>query len=351
MLYGLVVIIPYVVLHDIWRSDGSVIIIDLILLLVPFFCILFIANVNLNLPECSFFSEKMVVWMIFMVSILAVLLLLLRQPLTASFSLDDAYIRRLEARDIYGAGTFQAYISSMVMNSALPLFTFLGIFQRRVIYLLVGFILYLVFFYIFGVKAPVLYMIFAGLFACFVKINNGVGYFYLSIYYLFISCFSFAWLEFFLFDNSFVEDYLIRRLFYVPSYLIGAYFNFIDSDIFSWVSGLLVPTSKSISFYIGEDFLGLPGTNANTNTFLYYLAQYGFFGYVFIILLVGFFVLFLNSLRFKSEVFVFLLLMFSVLILEQSATTTLLSSGIGVLAFLFYFAKTSKVSESAGVKK
>jgi hypothetical protein len=226
------------------------------------------------------------------------------------------------------------------MNGLLPLMVFIGILRRKFAYILTGLIFYVVVYYLYGVKAPVLYMLFSGGFAYFLRRSSGFAAFYKSIYYMLLSIFIFAWIEFWVFDYSLVEDFVVRRIYYVGSYLIGAYFDALSSTDFSWMSGLVIEGPASM--YIGEDFLGLPGANANTNTFLYFLLQYGIFGYLFSIALVGVVLLLLNSLRSKSDVFVFLSLMYAVLVLEQSATTALLSSGIGVISTFFFFSCVNK---------
>lgn len=340
LLYGLIVIVPYSVFPDIWGRGNGTVVFNLILVAAPFFCVLFICGMELKLPKFSIARESLIEKIILLVSVLTVVMLLLNRPESASFSFADSYTRRIEARDVYGTGSVQSYLSAMVMNGVLPVLVFIGVFWRRMIFLLIGFFLYLGFFYIYGVKAPVIYMIFSGLFAHSLRRGGDGRHFYVSIGYIFLGCFALVWLELLIFGYSYVEDYLIRRLFYVGSYLIGAYFELINSNIFSWSHGLVVPTLKSISVYVGEDFLGLPDTNANTNTFLYFLAQYGLFGYVFVMFFVGCFLSFLNSIRFKNKIFILISIMYSILILEQSATTALVSSGIGLLVIAFYMSKT-----------
>lgn len=339
LLYGLVVIVPYATLSDIFGKSGHIIFINLILIVIPFFYVLFFCSLNFKLPDVSLISENMLTRMILFASVLTIVMLFLNRPPEASFSLAESYVRRLEARDLYGSGTFQSYLSSMMMNGALPLFVFIGILKHKINYLLFGLFLYSGFFYIYGVKAPIVYMIFSGMLAYYSRSENGERKFYAKTSLILLVCFFLAWIEFFLFGYSYIEDYFVRRLFYVGSYLDGAYFGLINTGDFSWISGLLVPTSKSISMYMGEDFLGLPGANANTNTFLYFLAQYGFFGYLFVLLFVGIVLSFLNSLASKNKVFILISVMYSILLLEQSATTALVSSGIGLLSGLYFLTK------------
>lgn len=333
LLYGLIVVAPYMLLYDIWGGGWRY----LLLIVAPFFLVMLICGLRFRVPTVSVILEDNVVKGWLLVSLIIVVFLLLNRPLSASLSLADTYVRRLEARALYGSGTLVAYMSSIVMNGVLPLLAFVGVRKKNILLCFFALLIYLVFYFIYGVKAPVLYMLFAGVFAYFLRKDGGGGKFYWLIYYIFVSLFAVAWLEFFLLGYSYAEDYIIRRVFYVGSYLIGAYFDVLDGVDFSWVSG--IPTSKPASMYVGEVVLGQPGTNANTNTFLYLLAQHGIGGYVLAITVVSGVLASLNSLRFKSEVFIFLSLMYSVLILEQSATTALLSSGIGVLTVCFYFSR------------
>lgn len=336
LLYGLIVIVPYSILHSVWGGDYGAFY-GLMIVFIPFLCILIICKINFRAPRITVFSESFMTRMILILSFMAVMALLLKRPATASFSLLDTYDRRLEARDVYGSGTFYAYIASIIMNGVLPLLAFVGVMRRRFYLIFSSFLLYVAFFYMYGVKAPIVYIFFAGAFAYSLRKSGDDNNFYDVIYYLLIACLAVAWLEFLFFDYSFLEDYFIRRIFYVGSYIIGAYFELISYNSFSWVSGF--STSDSISMYVGENVIGSPGENANTNTFLYFLAQFGLPGYIFSIVLVGFFLCLLNSLKINNKLFVLFSLLYSMLILEQSATTALLSSGIGLLSIFYYFSK------------
>lgn len=340
ILYGMIVIIPYGVLHTIYSSGGDDIWQNIFLIFLPFSSVLVFCSNKLNIPNVTLISQNKLMRLILALSVITVGTLLINPPSTASFSLLDSYTRRLEARDVYGSGTLLAYMSTIVMNSMLPLMVFCGVLQNEFKYILISVLLYVGFYYIYGVKAPIMYILFSCVFAYYSRRYGGLYDFYNTIYYIFVSFFILAWIEFALFGYSYVEDYLIRRVYYVGSYLSATYFDTLSVADFSWIYGLTV--DKAASMYIGEDFLGLPGTNANSNTFLYFLLQYGFPGYIFSIMLVTGVLLLLNSLRFKTNVFVFLSLLYAILILEQSATTALLSSGVGVLTILFYFSRANE---------
>jgi hypothetical protein len=336
LLYGLIVIVPYGVLHGISRVEGGQVEVDIILLLIPYLVVMLICKANVRYPNILLIHEDNILKFFLLLSVITIVMLIINSPSQASFSLIDSYGRRLEARDTYGSGTFIAYSSSMVMNGLLPLYAFLGAYNKKIVYLFLSVFLYSIFFYIYGVKAPLLYIIFAGILGYSIKNSSRQDGFYRLFHYIFIGLIAFACLEILLFEYSYIEDYLIRRVFYVGGYLVGVYFNFMDSNQFSWVAGLLDPTNKGISLYIGEDFLGIADTNANTNTFLYFLAQYGVLGYLISVIIVGVFLSMLDCLGAKNKVIVFISVLYSILILEQSATTALVSSGIGLICVLYY---------------
>src|SRR5690606_24788275 len=137
--------------------------------------------------------------------------------------------------------TVIAYVSSIVMNGILPLMAFWGVLRGRYGFILASVFVYSVFYYIYGVKAPLVYMIFAGgVGVCLAHVGGEVRFYRLIFYSIFI-LFVVSWLEFCFFDYSYVEDYLIRRIFYVGSYLVGTYVHAVASDDVSLLHGLLVP--------------------------------------------------------------------------------------------------------------
>lgn len=334
LLYGMIVLIPYSLLHDI-RGEATVI--SILTVALPFLGVMFLCGLNLKLSTVAVVPELSIIRLISIFSILVAALLILNPPITASFSLGDSHLRRLEARELYGNRTMISYMSSIVMNGMLPLVVFWGVLRGRYSFIFVSVFVYSIFYYIYGVKAPLVYMFFAGGVGVCLRQDRGEVKFFGLIYYSIFLLFVVSWVEFYFFGYSYVEDYLIRRVFYVGSYLVGTYLQAMGSVDVSLLNGLLVP--KAASMYVGEGFLGMPGLNANTNTFLYFLLQFGLPGYFLSIVLVGAVLAVLNNLRPMDEIFLFISLMFGVLVLEQSVTTTLLSSGTGILLVLFYFSR------------
>lgn len=346
MLYGLAVIIPNMLLVDVWHGGERFIIFRLFLHVIPFLIVMIASNFNLRLERLRLINETTLDVLILLVSVAIIFVLLNGKPATASLSLENSYIRRLEARNTYESGTILAYLSSMIMNGTIPLCVFVGIYKGRIIFMIAAIVLYMMDFYIYGIKAPLLYMTLAGVLAFSLSNHNPISRFYDWLRISIVSSFGFAWIEILFFNYSYVEDYLIRRIYYVSANISGAYSQLIHGDSFSWMTGVLNPSKEPLTFYVGEHFLGAPGANANTNTFLYFFAQHGIPGYVFITIFVSMIFLIFDALRFQSGVFIFLAMMFSILLLEQSATTAFISSGIGILLFSYFLSGKSEYLET-----
>lgn len=348
LLYSLVVLVPYLALHGIWGRYRLDFIFDFILLLFPVLGVVYLSKIKLPLlwlgKDNKKSDDKLLVacCLLLVASILTILFLLYQAPASASFTLHDSYIRRLDTREVYGYRTILAYLSSIVLNGCLPFFVFCGVVYRNNILVFLSLVMFVIFYYIYGFKSPLIYMFVAGVFAAYSK-NNRLHVFFEMIFFLIVSLFFVAGLEFLLFDYSYVEDYFLRRVFYVGSYLVGAYFEVFNSDEVSWISGL--DMQKSASMYVGEDFLGDIDLNANSNTFVYYLIQYGLLGYFGVVVLVGVVFSIFTQLSKRNSVYTYFSFIYAILILEQSATTALLSSGVGVLAIVVYLVMCTNMRE------
>lgn len=334
--YSIIVFFPYVIFNGVWGRVGFSYLFDLAILYLPILGVIGMRVLRVKFPEIYFLRENVGLYILILCALLVVFYLIRNAPESASFSLLDSYTRRLEARVEYGSGTLIAYASAIVMNGVLPLLAFLGVVRRNIILILFPMVLFVVFYYVYGVKAPLLYIFLSyalGIFLTYSSLDSFIK----SIFTLLVLVFIIAWLEFMLTEYSYLEDYLIRRVYYVSSYIVGAYLELFDSEDFSRFTGL--GEIGSASMYVGETFLGKEGLNANTNTFLYFLIQYGILGYFLSIVFVGIVFSFFDSLYKKNKIFIYLSFIYTLLILEQSAATALLTSGVGVLAIVFLFLK------------
>ncbi|MCZ2443340.1 MAG: hypothetical protein LC101_06165 [Flavobacteriales bacterium] len=344
--YSTIVVLPYSVLHT---QTGHIFLGNLLVLYLPLLSVYLFSGINFRLPAWRWIEvgrridEKKLIYAIAAITVVTIYFLLKKAPASASFSLSDIYTRRLDAREIYGSRTLLAYLSAIVMNGALPLFAFWGYRKRNLIIALLPVPLFSLFFYIYGVKSPIVYIVAAYLLSYFIEkfsIDSLLRAIFLGLTVLVAAVLLEIWIN----DYSYLQQYILRRAYYVTTNIIEIYFDFFHRYLDSPLTGFrYIP--EGISIYVGAIFFKTSGVNANTNTFLYFLAQFGLIGYLAVTAFIGILFSIFDKLATTYTTFVFFSFMYAILILEQSATTALLSSGIGVLAILFYFTKPDVIIE------
>ena len=112
-----------------------------------------------------------------------------------------------------------------------------------------------------------------------------------------------------IFDNVFLLDIFIRRIFFVPAYLNTIYINHFSNN-FTYLShspfgfGLVSNNfNGSLSMYVGEIVMGLKGLNANVGVFTEGYISFGYFGLLLFGLLISLIFLFLKMIRIDSKYF------------------------------------------------
>ncbi|MBV6493622.1 MAG: hypothetical protein LDLANPLL_01645 [Turneriella sp.] len=341
--HGAIILIPYAALHQIRLRNNEHYLLDLVTLATPVFLIIALRRVVVNLPAISIASDKGLKVLLVFTSIVVLFFLFLTPPTTASFDFKSQYVRRLEARETYGSGTLIAYFSSMVMNGVLPFLAYLAARRKSWIFLIVPIFLFLLFYYLYGVKAPLLYIAIGYMFGLFSFPRYLNKFLFLCSLGL-ISVLIFAVFEIQFRGYSYLEVYLIRRVFYAGQYLNATYFDFFQSYDVNFFTGMRKGIEATM--YVGENILGHAGANANTNTFTHYLVQNGILGYLFAVFGVSIVFTLFDNLSKKNTHFYFVSFLFGILILEQSFTTSLLSSGIILIAILSYITKPSDYTHS-----
>ena len=205
-------------------------------------------------------------------------------------------------------------------------------------YILVAIACWISFFYLLGVKAPLFLIALSSYLGVIIRKKKS-GNFFTHVAYAMLSVLFLALFEIFLFNYFYIAGYFIRRVFTVPPYNISAFFDFMkQANTTQWTPMLGINSTEPATFFIGEHFLNMDGLNANTNAFIYALGSGGTPLYLGIIILVclKLTILDLKYRKTNNPILIFTAFLYSILILEQSATTALVTSGLGILfAFLF----------------
>ncbi|WP_188707688.1 hypothetical protein [Polaromonas eurypsychrophila] len=281
-------------------------------------------------------------WMVSLPLVFAILIGFLSAPENAGFGLNNSHIRRFEGRELYAAGSLQAYVLSMSMNGFIPYLAFLSALKKNVWLLGLAILAGIFFFWLIGVKAPLAYLIVAHILGWLLrwKMLNKVAHIFLSAI---VVLWMIVLLEWWLKGYSYTADYLFRRLFPVQAFQQGYYLDFLLSEkliSWSWLTGASDPNFQA-SFYIGERYDGGVKTNSNTNAFLSAFMSAGVVGYagaaIFISsILVVFDRLWRSS---RNPSYLFLGFLYGILVIEQAYTVAMVSSGVGLLFMLVFFEK------------
>ena len=103
----------------------------------------------------------------------------------------------------------------------------------------------------------------------------------------------------------------------------------------SWLIGI-PDKSFQATYFVGEKYFGNQDANANTNAFLYAFAANGFLGYIFSIHFVSAFLVSLDRLyrSTKNPTYLLIGFIYGALVTEQSFSTAMVSSGVGLLFLL-----------------
>lgn len=349
VFYGLFVLLPFSVLYPIrgavevgaWSLAVGV-------LIFPLIAITILTGMIRLRRFPDLISEKTVLLLLGALCMLGLMLAFSRPTASAGFDLVNMYERRIEGRDVFVAGSLIAYLNAMVLNGLAPFFAFYSGWRKRYDLLLFAVACWVGYFYLLGIKSPLAYIVIGFLMGRAVRMGR-LPHFARTVFYLVLLIFALFFVEFAAFGHSeVVGEYVIRRAFSVPPYLVSAYFEFIDATPrWSLVSG--ISTVSGITFEVGESFLGFQGLNANTNAFLYQFASGGLVMYLLTIILVaGVFAILDSAYRNKqSPVYLYLGFSYSVLVVEQSATTALVSSGVGLLLLTTIFMRVDNQLRSA----
>ena len=349
-LYGLFIVIPYATLYPIRAPvEPEHFTLYFLVLVFPLLAVRLVTASAPTVRVPALIKQQVLVWLVAALCIFGLLLAFANPPASAGFDLDGVYVRRLEGRDVFPAGSLAAYLNAAVVNGFAPFLAFIAGWRRKTVLLGLAIVSGVGFFYLLGLKAPLLFIILALIIGYGVR-KRQMDAAIVVIYGVALVAFLLFLVEYSLFGFSLVGEYFIRRVFSVPPFFISAYFEFMSAAVATGWSPLEgVIAVESITFLVGESFLGMPDLNANTNTFIYQLASGGIPMYVLTVGLVAAVFAVLDS-AFKcrnNAALMYLGFVYAILLAEQAATTALVSSGIGLLIVLNLFSGAGKRGVSA----
>jgi hypothetical protein len=347
LFYGLLVLIPFATLYPI---RGAISPADFVL----YFSVLGLPALMVYATAFFFYPIHFPKWidlrtlirLMALFCLISMALALRHAPVSASFDYFSVYVRRMEGRAIYLEGTLPAYLNMMTINGFAPFLAFIAAWQYRVRWFVFALACSAVYFYLIGIKSSLFYIFLAVALGYAVRVRKIYILSRILTAFLLI-VFALALAQYWIFRDFWISDYFVERTFFVPPYIISGYFDFmrLPPDLLQPAWTLfegIGEASSNIAFLVGKWLFPMAtANNANTNTFIYKLAAGGIPLYAVTVLLVaGFYALLNNAYAAsRSPLLIYVGVEYGILLTEQSATTALLSSGMGVIAMLCVFTR------------
>lgn len=337
LIYSLFVLISYILFHE---AASKINFFDFTFnLLILIFPIIIIFCLRLKKWKFEFqFSVKpdFVLIILVVASVFSVAISWSLVGQSGGLNIEDTYVRRLNGREIFQAGSLLAYLNQMTMNGITPFIAFVGGLLNRKILVILALLFTVSFFYTIGAKAPFALSVLAYVMGLAVKSKNLKLLFNIIVLMTAI-LFLVSIVEMNVGTRSEVIEYFFRRVFVVPGFDTQLYMNLIfDSGYSNWNPLYGIESDLSASYLVGLTFFNNIETNANTNAFIYALTSDGYVGYVIIVLfVVGIFKLLDALYEGSGNVgYLYVGFLYSFLLAEQAATTAFISSGVGLLLLL-----------------
>jgi hypothetical protein len=339
LFYAAIVVNSFLVLHPVIGPLSAVeIFAGIALLMLPLLTIEVLDAILPAIKVRGFIRSAWLEWILLLALLLVVIGAAIRPPESAGFGLDVSYDRRLEGRDLYGAGSWLAYGLSMAMNGLAPYLAFRAGLKPRILLFVVALAASFFFYWLLGVKAPIVFVVAAGLMGLFVRggnLNNISRYFLFALLGLGLAVVA----EWIFFEGySLIADYFFRRVFAVQAEIQGYYLKFLLNEKAVPWSSLYGSFNRGFSatYYIGEHFMGSDESNANTNAFFHQFAARGLIGYIYALIWVPLILVVFDRLHRSSRnpSYLFLGFLYGLLVIEQAYTVALVSSGVAVLFVL-----------------
>ena len=275
------------------------------------------------------FSNRIFIILIVIISVLVAVQIYYSSSNIGSFGYLNSYERRLSGREIFSPGMIISYMVSILFNTITPFLAFYSSLKSNRFILIISLLLCVLSYWSIGLKSTILYVFVFYLIGLLIKKKNFIrsNYIFLSLMILSLIILT----EYFITNQSFITQLILRRIFFVGAKLQNMYYDAFSSlPMYELFLGKNINNFSDVTYFIGTEYIGNDQTNANTNTFLYFLLKFGFFGYLLNVLIVSLIFLFLDSIYMKNKSYIALYtgIFFAILICESSFTTSLFTSGL-----------------------
>ncbi len=348
-VYGIFVLLPYALFHDVGGAVGISWYASMFaLLLTPLLMVALLGRVRIGLVNIRVFSVRTVDCIVVVLCLAIAVISLRSAPTSAGFGLLDVYERRLEARDIFASGSVMAYATVIATNGLIPFLAYSAGFHARTWLLAASVVLAAVFFYVLGGKAPLVYLSLAYLLGNGARRGHDSRLQHMVLLSI-CAAFCIVLVEWALAGYSLTAELTFRRAFVGTGHVLASYFDLMFGSASNWSAWTGAHAPDGVTYLVGDLYFGSGEDNVDTNAFAYALGAAGIPGFVGTVLLTGGTLWFFDAVHraTQNSRFLYLGFAFSILIAEQAATTALLSSGIGLLTALTFLSWEGPTSSNA----
>ena len=211
--YLLIAIFPYLLFNSVRRHEINFsYLVEVALLLFPFLCCTFFSFFisRINIPSFELISSEKTLILFASLTTLGTLIALNNPTASASFGIEDVYIRRIEGREIYPTGSLQAYINAMIMNGLCSFLAFYSAWKKKWMYILVAIACWISFFYLLGVKAPLFLIALSSYLGVIIRKKKSGNFFthvaYAMLSVLFLTLFEIYFFQLLLYCRLFCKE-------------------------------------------------------------------------------------------------------------------------------------------------
>lgn len=335
IFYFLVILSCLIFTQPLVNYDFYIKIKYIIFIIFPLFFTIFVTKFNVKFIPLPFnINLKQFNNLILILLIISFAFLLNYALKYGGFSFDKLYERRLEGRT--QSSRLTSYVIGFVSNVLLAYCSFNFGLKKEKKYLIVSILIVLLGFYTLGMKSPALtFLLFSYIgFSYFNKSNFSLKLIFGILILTILSI-----LENLYNGVSLINLFTIRRILVVQAEITQFYFSFFSSfssTLEVFIGGKIPEQYSDLTYYIGDKYLNSEVTNANTNTFIFFLTKFGILGYAICNIFVSFLLRYFDKYYFRTNgpYLILAAAVFSYLINEQSFTVTLATSGVGIFTIL-----------------
>ena len=282
-----------------------------------------------RLPLIQLYPPRLLVLPLLVMLILAVLATLGAASI-GSFDFLSLYDRRLAGREMMPERSLQAYLFGMSVNGVAVLLAYIAGRHRSAIAAIGSLVFCFYAYWLFGLRSQFLNVVL--LFGIGVVISQAsVARLQAVLVWGAFGAIAVFVIEYWATGYSQFADYVIRRIAMVQPEVQAFYLEaLLDDPASNFMAGVPWQSHSDVTYFIGENYLFNPQSNANTNGFFYALAKFGLPGYLLAIAVVSGLLLVVDNYyrRTGTSEFLAIAALYGILVAEQSYSAALLSSGV-----------------------